>query len=667
MKKIKFSKVVCSFLAATLVTVPNIPFNVFSQPIYAQSEENVNLEDIKAKEGLIIQMHSWSFNNIRSILPQLAEAGFKTIQVSPVQANQSGNEWWVLYQPLNQAVGNALGSRDEFKALCQEAESYGIDVIVDAVLNHVANDGAGRVDQYSNNVWSEFKNYDYYHHQGQCSDWKSREAVTQQGIGMPDLNTQNPQVQQMAINFLNDCIECGADGFRFDAAKHIETNLGEDQGKGWSGNYWNNVLGSLQNKEDLFIYGEVLDEYGSESDNLYAYDRFMTITDHYYGDTLRQAVMSYNLPAAQNWNLKLQSNNRVSYVENHDHFEHNQSTNLSDTQRKLAWGLLAARDDVTPMYLSRRTGSLGSKGSTDFMNQEIIAINWFHNAMVGESEYLRYANGNSCALVDRGTKGTAIINTGGDFYLDSETNLADGQYTDKGGSGASFTVSNGRITGNVPNSRIVVLYGAQKGDDKTTTVKVEPEKIVAGKEVTITYDATNRNLQNSGNITLHYGYDGFKGTKDANMQFVEGNKWTTTITVPDLAKSTLDCCFTNGVNWDNNGAADWHFDVIESDVEDPITSATAYFVKPNDWGTDIKIYVYDDTQGGTKELKQWPGECMSYVEGNTYKYTLPEGWEHAKVIFSDGNHQTPGSGQAGLEIGVTDMIYNNGSWSNYAG
>ena len=60
-------------------------------------------------------------------------------------------------------------------------------------------------------------------------------------------------LQDMIIDFLNDVIECGADGLRFDAAKHIE--LPEDPG---GSDFWPRVIQSLKNKEKLFLYGEVL-------------------------------------------------------------------------------------------------------------------------------------------------------------------------------------------------------------------------------------------------------------------------------------------------------------------------------------------------------------------------------------------------------------------------
>jgi alpha-amylase len=39
--------------------------------------------------------------------------------------------------------------------------------------------------------------------------------------GLPDINTERPSFQDYFIEFINDCIACGADGFRYDTAKHI--------------------------------------------------------------------------------------------------------------------------------------------------------------------------------------------------------------------------------------------------------------------------------------------------------------------------------------------------------------------------------------------------------------------------------------------------------------
>ncbi|MEK5504597.1 alpha-amylase family glycosyl hydrolase [Paenibacillus sp. FSL P4-0113] len=94
----------------------------------------------RTKDGLIFHAWNWSFDNITRNLPELAQAGFKAVQTSPIQASKEGltegSKWWILYQPINFKIGNSqLGSRDDFRQLCQEADKYGISIIVDVVAN----------------------------------------------------------------------------------------------------------------------------------------------------------------------------------------------------------------------------------------------------------------------------------------------------------------------------------------------------------------------------------------------------------------------------------------------------------------------------------------------------------------------------------------------------
>lgn len=672
MKKKFFTKKLAAFLGALGIAFSVIPTTAFNEAVIYAATQTPNLNNIKTKDGIIIQMHMWSFNNIKSKLPELAAAGYKAVQVSPIQGCIRGTEWWALYQPTNQAIGNPLGSRDDFKALCSEAEKYGIDIIVDAVMNHMANNGKGREDEWSSQVVDEFKNWDYYHHVGQNStpDYKDRYRTTQGGIGMPDLNTQHPAIQQKAINFLNDCIASGADGFRFDAVKHIETNVGEDAGKSWAGNYWTNVLGNLNNKNNLFIYGEALDEANSNADNIGGYASFMSVTDHYYGKTLRDAVRNYNLPAAQSWDINtLPTGTRVSYVENHDNYEHNES-NITDEQRTFAWGILAARANVTPMYLSRRTGSIGSMGTNDWNNDQVKAVNWFHNAMIGQNEYLRYPNGNTCMQIDRGTKGIAFVNEGSGFNLNNApTNLASGTYTDKGGSGQSYTVSGGKISGYVPSNRIIVLYdnGGIIIPPTTKAVTCNPETPVVSSQATITYDASNTVLNGASKVNIHWGYDGWKGAKTESMTSLGSNKWSFTLTVPSGATTNLDLVFNNGGStWDNNNSTDYSI-TITAKVTPPIpANRVAYFDNSTFNWNNVYVYVYDESGSTVKEVAKWPGVPMNSKGNNLYEYTLTTDWTDARVIFNNGNTsaQIPGSGQKGFALtGI--QIYQNNAWANY--
>lgn len=406
----------------------------------------------KADDGIILHAFNWPFRSIASRLFEIAEAGYKSVQVSPVQGTKSKstdiNDWWLLYQPTNQRIGNAqLGNEKDFKKLCNDAKKYNISIIVDAVLNHMANNGD--YNKLDNTVSSIFKDPYFYHNQGQCCDFNNRWAVTQQGIGMPDLDTSNKEVQNLAIDFLNSCIDDGAAGFRFDGAKHIETNVGLDYKKPWASDYWYNVLGNLKNKENLLVYGEVLQ---GGADNINAYEQFMKVTAHSYSWDLRSAIITKNLRKTFGM-CGLNPYHCISYVENHDNYMHKESI-LTSFEVKIAWSILAARAGVIPLFFARPSINIGDD---QWKSPEIIAINKFHNAMIGNGEYLRWAR-DETMLIERGNLGIVVINLGNNTSINCPTALKNGCYCDKLNIDHCFNVYNGIITGNIAQNEVAILY-----------------------------------------------------------------------------------------------------------------------------------------------------------------------------------------------------------------
>ena len=103
------------------------------------------------QDGQILQCFCWSYNEIMEYLPKIASQGFTAIQTSPVQVCKeatSGNKtakgsWWAYYQPaaftIDDTGDNALGTPEEFQAMCDMAHSYGVKVLVDVVANHLGN------------------------------------------------------------------------------------------------------------------------------------------------------------------------------------------------------------------------------------------------------------------------------------------------------------------------------------------------------------------------------------------------------------------------------------------------------------------------------------------------------------------------------------------------
>ncbi|EHJ02064.1 Alpha-amylase [Clostridium sp. DL-VIII] len=536
------------------------------------------------KDGTILHAFDWSFNTIKNELPNIAAAGFKSVQVSPVQGTKSSStdasNWWLLYQPTNQSIGNAqLGTEAQFKELCTEAAKYNISIIVDVVMNHMANNG--NADQLDSSVDSSFQNTNYYHNLGQCANWSDRYSITQEGIGMPDLNTQNSEVQSKAITFLNQCASDGADGFRFDAAKHIETNIGLDAGKSWAGNYWTNVLGNLTNESNLFIYGEILQD--GTVDNISSYETFMNVSASNLGYGIRSAITSNNLSSIGTTFYGIDSNKAVDFVETHDNYEDGTSKSLTDTQRKMGWAIAAGRANATPLFFDRPTSSIGSEGDSLWKDPDIIAINNFHNAMISQNEYLRWTNNNQTMLIDRGAIGTLIVNDGSNTSINCSTNLANGTYTNHGSSSCTLTVSNGTISGTIPVNSVIVLYNVSSNTSgnsggSTTTysptsgykVDYDSSTLTQGNSFTIYY---NGSLASSSSVSLHLGYNSWTNpsdvamTKDSTSGFWKGN-----INIP-TSVTKLDFDFTNGSSWDNNSSQNWHLPVYSSSVPVQVTPA----------------------------------------------------------------------------------------------
>jgi len=441
-----------------------------SAVVSLQTVEAASNLPASTKDGVILHAWNWSFDTIRSRLPEIAAAGYKSIQTSPIQGvkenTMNGSHWWILYQPINFNIGNAqLGTREQFRQLCAEAESYGIKIIVDVVANHMGNQGFSGPQAYmpAPNVDPTILNNSAFWHQlSGITNWNDRWQVTQLGIGLPDLNTGNQALQDKIIAFLNDAISLGADGFRFDAAKHIE--LPTDQYG--ASNFWTRVLGSLNNSSNLYIYGEVLQ---GGADAFAQYANYMNVTASNYGSNVRKAVgfnnaknvnLAYNFNAANVAPSKL-----VTWVESHDTYANDDeiSTNMSEWQLKMGWAIVAARAHTVPLFFNRPSGNgkfssnLGTAGNNLWKDADIAAVNHFHNAMAGQNEYLRY-QGSEIILVERGNKGMVIANLGSNAYIDQPTNLTNGVYTNKATGGGTFTVANGRITGNIGGGKIAVLY-----------------------------------------------------------------------------------------------------------------------------------------------------------------------------------------------------------------
>lgn len=582
----------------------------------------------KVGDGVMLHAFNWSYNTIKENLPAIAAAGYTTVQTSPVQQpkdySTSGDvtgQWWKLYQPISFHIAKEswLGTKDDLKSLCDEADKYGIKIICDIVSNHIANADETRPDSVSNQVKKyepEFykKRRTYTRtYKGDAND-SSVQAVVQGHVSKcPDLVTNDTAVQTYIINLLKECIDCGVDGFRFDAAKHIET---EDDGE-YASDYWKNITTSASSYytqktgDDLYIYGEILNNCGADR-SYSSYTKYINVTDNRTGDAVLYNVTKGKASTATNAKYKsgVAASNAVLWAESHDTYEGSSGSSgfsntagISDENVVKAWAIVASRKDSTALFFARPGTALMGGVSTDttYKSTAVSEINKFHNLFVGQSEKL--GSSGDIAYVARGTSGIVLSNCKGTnaSVSISGTGLADGKYTDTV-SGAEFTVANGVLTGSIGKTGVAVVYNG------TTTPKainsVESGSF-RGDTMTLTLGLENAT---SGTYCLDDSTPvKFTGTTSIRIgsDYKPGETITLTVTATDGVKtSSMVYKYTKST-------------AQESGVYVFFNPATQ-----KGWSAPYQVYIYDETtnKGTVYKNANWPGEAMTLDPATGYYY-----------------------------------------------
>lgn len=601
----------------------------------AESSPTVSANKYRLKDniqdGVILHCFDWTYNDIKAELPKIAKAGFTSIQTSPAQPNGTGTWYW-LYQPISFSIGtNGVGTKAELQSLCDEAEKYGIKIIVDVVANHLRGD--------HNNIDNDLKPSEYWHTFGGGIDWKNRWQVTHGSIGMPDIATENPYVQQKVCNYVQELKSVGVDGLRWDAAKHIGVpSEGDD--------FWKSVT-----QYGLYNYGEILggpdDRSTGNEDIMKEYTDYISVTDSNYGKELRDSFNSGKAPASSgNWSEKGISNDKLLYWgESHDTWSNNKdwgySNDMSQNVIDRAYAVAASRNKVTALYFSRPSSTnkdsikMGEKGSTHYTSSEVAQINKFHNAMDGKADYYTVSDG--CSVITRKDGGAVIVKGSGSGEVSVENGggyAKPGTYTDAV-SGNTFTVTSSTISGTIGSSGIAVVYDA------------EPE----GPSASVTPGSTN---YNTDELTLTLNCKNAKNAQysiddGAFVNYTNGQK----ITIgTNLAYDTVTTVTVKASDGKTTSDPETY---TYTKVDPNAVKVVAYDNSSTKW-SKVNAYFWSDDN---KEMTSWPGKKMTDKGNNIFDIEVPDGAKY--VIFNNGDSQTDD-----LMIADGNKIYSNGSWQNYS-
>lgn len=640
---IAFSVLICAALGGCK-TEENKP-QISDFKYGAEAEDGISA-------GTILHAWCWSFGTIKDSMADIAAAGYSAVQTSPANACIEGGgggmqlmgqgKWYYQYQPTDWTIGNyQLGTEQEFAEMCAEAHRYGVKVIVDIVPNHTASDtsavsqslidAAGGIDKlYHSNYQKNIVNY------------SSRIECTSYSLsGLPDVNTENHAYQDYLIAYLKKLIDDGADGVRYDAAKHIALPDDPTAENNVRNDFWERIPEAVG--KERFQYGEVLQGDNDCTEKYIPYIGHVTASD--YGKQLR------GLLAGRMLNAKMLEDFMIGYdpaavtwVESHDTYTDGSSLSVSDTQIILGWAAITARGDGTPLFFDRpyggckldkwgRMNRIGAAGSPLYKSQEISSLNHFRNAMTGLDTKTSNISENKVLMTERGDKGIVLINYKDEnVEIETDCALAEGEYTDKSGMNGTFTVSGGVLKGVMHPDSIAVIYN----EGNVETVKMP----------SVWIDTDTFEIDGSLTVTLHVsGADsGEYVLNGTNTSFKDGEKL-------DILKGTSELRLFAKGKYDWMTVMTYYFTEKRSAAQGTEIS----FEKPDDWGDVIYAYVYDETVNPLQKNALWPGVEMTRDDGNVYSYTLDRDWGNALVIFSDGTNQYP----AAMEPGMPLIPYEN--------
>lgn len=429
-----------------------------------------------------VQLFQYNWRSVaRECTEVLGPNDFAFVLLSPAQEHIRGEQWWTSYQPVSYRLDSKLGSREEFVEMVETCSEQGVQVIADAVINHMAG-----IDGGTGVAGTDFSHYEYpglyghddFHHcdltpDGNIHNYRDQEQVQTCNLSnLADLATGEPHVQDTIAGFLDELLDVGVAGFRIDAAKHMHVD---------------DVATVLDKVDgDPVVVSEVIRGGGEpvqpedylDVGSVFAFAFARDIAGIVHGGSLGLAVdlREGTVPSDRAW----------TFVTNHDTERGHQTLTYRDGDKfRLASLLMMATDYGTPVLYSgyaftdRDAGAPQTDGMVDDVvcatsdepadgeficlhEQEVAMAAW--RAQVGDAPVENPVWGDGVLMFDRGEVGfVAFSRNDESSTLTVETSLPDGNYCDVLGDDCSITVAEGAMRITVPPMGGLALHVGAMG------------------------------------------------------------------------------------------------------------------------------------------------------------------------------------------------------------
>ncbi len=320
--------------------------------------------------------------------------GIQGLWLMPITPSPSYHKYDVRdYKNIDPNYGNL----DDFKKLISEANSRGIDVIIDLVLNHTSNQHpwfkAAKQALIDGDLDNKYLDYYVIVKQDQKESGKTYYPFygdyyyeANFSSSMPELNMDNQLVKDEIISIIQFWYGLGVKGFRLDAAKYIY--LG-DESKNIQ--FWNWFVSEAKKiKPDTYIVGEV---WSGDSEIASYYQCFSNFD---FGMSQQSGAVATvaNQMDDVNWFVSYLDRYRnivenvnpnailTPFISNHDMNRAAGYLNVDDYTMYSAASMYILSSGNPFIYYGEEIGMKGSKGASNTDANKRLAMLWGDNNTV---------------------------------------------------------------------------------------------------------------------------------------------------------------------------------------------------------------------------------------------------------------------------------------------
>lgn len=453
---------------------------------------------------VIANLFEWNWTSVAAECTDvLGPKGYGAVQVAPpedsIRLAGSTHPWWEVYQPVGYDLNSRMGSEAQFGSMVSACHDAGVKVYVDAVINHTSGNDQASTDSYGGDTFDvSAKTYDqvpydasdFHAYPDDCpnsdmaiNDWNNQSQVQECDLSnLADLKTESDDVRTKIAGYLNKLIGDGVDGFRVDAAKHINQSDMADIISRLDDTKWGERPYVLQ-EIALGGSGNLAPAAFEGNGSVIGFDYANAMKSQFQGNIANLKTFG------ESWGLE-PSDKDGAMVTNHDTERNGATLNYKNgsqytlaTEFMLAWGYgiqptvysgfaFGNSDDSPP------AGTDGTVSDTDCSSsawvctdrvQGIANMVGWHNAAQGEAVANWWDNGDNAIAFSRGDKAWIALNNSGSSVTQTfTTGLPAGTYCDvvhgdpdSSGdcSGATVTVdASGTASVTVPAGDSVALH-----------------------------------------------------------------------------------------------------------------------------------------------------------------------------------------------------------------